>query len=231
MKNEEFATAAVAGGERKWSIKNKGKKSLTSLLCAAIFILHSSFFISCSEDDNTVNEYENWQQRNEQFFATLQDSLSQTGAQWLKLKKYSLDQKEEGVATDYIYVKVLTQSDTSSTSPHFTDSVRVAYQGRLIPTTSYPEGYVFDTTIYGSYSMETVSTAKLLVSGVVDGFSTALQHMHRGDRWRVYIPHQLGYQSSVHGSVPAYSTLIFDLTLVDFTPAGTAMPIWKSPRR
>ena len=47
--------------------------------------------------------------------------------------------------------------------------------------------------------------------------------MHRGDHWTVYIPHQLGYGTSASGTVPAYSTLIFDLRLVDFSHPGTKL--------
>jgi FKBP-type peptidyl-prolyl cis-trans isomerase FklB len=56
----------------------------------------------------------------------------------------------------------------------------------------------------------------LAINGVVTGFGTALMRMHRGDRWRVYIPYQLAYGSSARSSIPAYSTLIFDLQLEDF---------------
>ena len=47
--------------------------------------------------------------------------------------------------------------------------------------------------------------------------------MHRGDHWTVYIPYQLGYGASASGMVPAYSTLIFDLRLVDFSHPGTKL--------
>lgn len=197
-----------------------------------LFIFLSLFLVACSEEDTTEDEYANWQQRNEQFFASLQDSLSRGGQSWARMKKYSLDPTAVGQPTDYVYVHKLEQgSDPSGESPMYTDSVRVSYQGRLIPTKSYPEGYVFDTTVYGSYNIATTATAKFLVSGLVDGFSTALQHMHRGDRWRVFIPQQLGYGANVQSGIPAYSTLIFDITLVDFTPAGEVMPVWKARRK
>ena len=122
---------------------------------------------------------------------------------------------------------MLVQSAVHTESPKYTDSVRVSYQGSILPTTTYPEGYIFDTTVYNDYNIATASTAKLLTSNTVAGFSTALQHMHRGDRWRVYIPHQLGYGSTPKTGIPAYSTLIFDLTLVDFSPAGEKMAPWK----
>jgi FKBP-type peptidyl-prolyl cis-trans isomerase FklB len=38
--------------------------------------------------------------------------------------------------------------------------------------------------------------------------------MKVGERWEVYIPWQQGYGSSVSGTIPAYSTLIFDVNLV-----------------
>ena len=62
---------------------------------------------------------------------------------------------------------------------------------------------------------------------MVDGFSTALQAMHIGDYWRVYIPSDLGYGSAGSGSnVPGNSLLIFDLILIDYSPVGTAMKPW-----
>ena len=53
-------------------------------------------------------------------------------------------------------------------------------------------------------------------NSLIDGFATALQQMRRGDRWMVYRPYQLGYGASGSGEIPGYSTLIFDLRLVDF---------------
>ena len=48
--------------------------------------------------------------------------------------------------------------------------------------------------------------------------------MHRGDYWRIYIPSSLGYGDSGSGStIPGHSVLIFDLTLIDFSPVGEAM--------
>jgi len=196
------------------------------LLCAAFFTLHSSLFTSCSEDDATEDEYADWQLRNEVFFASLSDSLSANPAQWQRILNYSLSGDADHDAASYIYVKKLEQG-TGTESPCYTDSVRLSYQGRLIPTTTYPEGHIFDSTLYGSYSLATTATAKQVVSGVVDGFATAVQHMHCGDRWRVYIPYQLGYGKTEQNSIPAYSTLIFDITLVDFCHAGEVLKPWS----
>lgn len=211
-------------GEHNHSYRWKG------VLFSLLFL---SFTLACSEEDATEDEYANWQQRNEVYFASLQDSLERNPAQWQRIKNYSFDDAVEAVepSSDYIYVKVIS-SGTETDSPAYTDSVRVIYQGRLIPTTSYPEGLVFDGTVYGEFTPATSATSKQLVSRMIEGYATALQHMHRGDYWRVYIPSDLGYGSTGSGStIPGYSTIIFDLMLIDFAPMGEALPVWSSRQR
>ena len=90
------------------------------------------------------------------------------------------------------------------------------YAGRLLPSLSYPQGYQFDSSFSGTFDPGLDTPAKFWAGGLVKGFTTALVHMHRGDRWRIYIPYQLAYGSTARTSVPAYSTLIFDLQLEDF---------------
>jgi len=202
---------------------------MKTLLYIILPIVGGMAGVSCSEDSGTEDEYTNWQERNEGFFASLTDSLGKDPGAWRRIKKFSLDPQTEGLATDYIYVKVI-ESSGQTERPTYTDSVRCCYQGRVIPTTSYPKGYVFDGTVYGTYSIKTNATSKMKLSTLVVGMQTAMQHMHRGDYWRVYIPYTLGYgtQDLTSSGIPPYSTLIFDVTLVDFSPAGQAMPVWRS---
>lgn len=196
----------------------------------------SCLFISCSNEEGEASEWDNWQQRNELYFASLQDSLSANAAQWQRILTYSLNTANEYAATNYIYVKKM-ETGSGTQSPAFTDSVRVVYQGRLIPTATYPQGYVFGGTVYGQFSSATSYTAGLSVSKTVAGMSTALQQMRCGDYWRIYIPYQLGYgtadqtNSSGVTTIPAYSTLIFDVQLVDFCAAGETLPAWSSRQR
>ena len=213
-------------------------KETTNLMMQKVTILIT--FSSCSESASDDDEYANWQQRNEQYLAAVvSDSLRQPG--WQRIKNYSLNPDTEGAVSDYIYVKVVESGDlvgnaseryeTEMGCPAFTDSVRVAYQGRLIPSKTYPEGKVFDGTVYGTYSNKTNANTKFLISSssMTSGFCTALQHMRRGDHWRVYIPTELAYGASGSGTnIPAYSLLIFEMTLIDFSPAGQTMPVWSS---
>ncbi len=182
---------------------------------------------SCSENDNTTQEFENWQVRNEKAFTdTLNYARSVNSDEWREILNWSLqNQTPNQTATgttanlsykdaDYIVVHVLERG-SGTTSPMYTDSVRVSYSGRLIPSASYANGYQFDKTYEGTYDKQTARTSTMAVSSLVDGFATALLNMHVGDRWMVYIPYQLGYgtSGSSNGSIPGYSMLRFEITL------------------
>ena len=79
--------------------------------------------------------------------------------------------------------------------------------------------------------MERVECILISNSTMISGFSTALQHMRRGDHWRVYIPTELAYGETGSGTaIPPYSLLIFEMTLIDFSPAGETMPVWSARR-
>ena len=207
------------------------------MVTIVLFTIHCSLFISgvvaltsCSESDDTeATEYANWKARNEAFFLTLEDSLNRGGDAWRKIKTYTKDPATAGVNTDYIYVKVLEAGD-GTTSPLYSDSVRISYRGRLIPSVTYPQGYVFDQTYIGTYHIKTTGVADVQASNNVDGFSTALQYMHKGDRWLVYIPYNLGYGVTEKSGIPAYSTLIFDLVLIDYVTGSESLQPWTSRR-
>lgn len=192
--------------------------------------------VSCSEDDNTQEEYPNWQNANATYwnnlYSTTQQRISSGDTSWKIIKDYSLeDSLNTGRNTDYIIVNVLKEG-TGSGSPLYTDSIRVRYTGRLLPSTSYTDGYIFDTTNSNNVPDSQAGVADFAVSGLVSGFQTAVQHMHIGDEWEVYIPWTLGYgdtQSST-SSIPAYSVLRFTISLVAYSRAGSKLPDFKAKR-
>jgi FKBP-type peptidyl-prolyl cis-trans isomerase FklB len=193
------------------------KKSLNILLMSLLCLLTAGTVVSCSEsEDEEANEFYNWKERNDAFWLTLEDSLSRGGTAWRKIKSFTKDPTTAGANTDYIYVRVLETGEEMG-SPLYTDTVRVSYRGRLIPTQPYHlDGYVFDQTYRDDFDWLTAGVTNAVTSSFVDGFTTALMYMHIGDCWRVYIPYQLGYRSTAKNSIPAYSTLIFDMALVDY---------------
>ena len=134
--------------------------------------------------------------------------------------------------TDFIVVHVLEEG-TGSGCPMYSDVTRVHYGGRLLPSTSYSDGYVFDSSWNGSYNAQSSKPSDLSVTGTVVGWATALMQMHIGDRWEVYVPYTLGYGTSNttntagYVTIPAYSTLIFDIRLVAFWRADGDVPEMK----
>lgn len=186
--------------------------------------------VGCSEDDNTTEEYPDWQATNATYwnnlYSTTQQRISNGDASWKIIKSYSIeDSLSTSVNTDYIIVNVLN-SGTGSGCPLYTDSVRVRYTGRLLPSTSYSDGYVFDTTNPDGLDDSQAGVADFMVGGLIDGFTTALQYMHIGDKWEVYIPWTLGYGTtqSSSSSIPAYSVLRFTISLVAYSRVGIGLP-------
>lgn len=179
-----------------------------------IFILAAlvGLLASCSETDESSTEYDNWQERNEAYFTSVYTKASTGGPSWRTLRSYT-KKADTTKPTDFIAVEVLATGHGGA-SPMFTDSVEVHYQGRLMPTTEHPEGLVFDSSWSGDYNLATMSGTKFVPSSLIDGFTTALMAMHPGDRWRVTIPYALGYGTTDSGSIPAFSTLTFDITLI-----------------
>ncbi|MBR5203863.1 MAG: FKBP-type peptidyl-prolyl cis-trans isomerase [Bacteroidaceae bacterium] len=110
---------------------------------------------------------------------------------------------EEGIMSlpRGIYYKVLEQGN-GSTSPTVRSIVSVHYRGTLI------DGKEFDN----SYKRNCPEAFRLC--DVIDGWQLALQQMHVGDKWIIYIPYELGYGSKACAGIPAFSTLIFEVELL-----------------
>lgn len=177
---------------------------------------------SCNEDNNTPDEYPDWKARNEEYFNKIYKeavSDAKTNPNVKVIRNWSLPETHNK-PEDFIVVKVLKKG-TGTQLPLYTDTAYIHYQGRLIPSTSYPKGMIFDQTwITEEFNPNTNTPKKFAVSGVVSGFTTALQYMRAGDRWVIYIPYQLGYGAKNNNKIPAYSTLVFDVTLAGSYHAG-----------
>lgn len=88
--------------------------------------------------------------------------------------------------------------------PAADSNVRVHYHGTLI------DGSVFDS------SYKRGQPAEFPVNGVIRGWTEALQLMPVGSKWKLYIPYELAYgEQGAGGAIAPYSTLVFDVELLD----------------
>ena len=88
--------------------------------------------------------------------------------------------------------------------PQASDRVKVNYEGRLI------NGTVFDASArHGN------EPAEFTPQQVIKGWTEALTMMPVGSKWRLFIPSELAYGDRDTGEIKPYSTLIFDVELVE----------------
>jgi FKBP-type peptidyl-prolyl cis-trans isomerase len=88
--------------------------------------------------------------------------------------------------------------------PIYGDYVTIDYEGRLI------NGEIFDS------SYERGKTLSFIVGSgdVIRGMDEGIRYMKNGGRATLIMPSSLGYGSEATQTIPAYSTLIFDIELL-----------------
>jgi FKBP-type peptidyl-prolyl cis-trans isomerase FklB len=160
--------------------------------------------VSCDDSDeiDTV-----WKEANEAIFAEISHNPDYS-------KIYS--QSKMG----YILYKELESG--YGEMPIFTDSVKVLYKGWYKKDWTKADTYtdskgnkIINKIIFDSSPRKGELPARLKVSDLIDGFATALQNMQEGDKWEVWIPWKLGYGETTYGSIPAYTTLVFEIKLLE----------------
>lgn len=134
------------------------------------------------------------QQRQAQFA-----QIEQAGKDYLAKNKQNANVVETDSGLQY---EVLVAGEGKV--PARQDKVRVHYTGSLI------DGTVFDS------SVQRGQPAEFPVNGVIAGWIEALSMMPVGSKWKLTIPHQLAYgERGAGASIPPFSTLIFEVELLD----------------
>ena len=188
-------------------------KNIRILLLLTMSVL---FGLTSCEESSEAGEFDNWQQRNTQFIDSIA-AVARANAydDWKVFLAQGLDTAKVWGNEYYVYCRVVEEG-SGTAHPLYTDSVLVNYSGRLMPSDTYKDGYIFDSSYSGELNPAFNVPVTLPLSGTVEGFCTAVQQMTDGDVWEVYIPYQLGYGATGTSGIPAYSTLIFDINLVSF---------------
>ena len=126
-------------------------------------------------------------------------SNADEGAQFL-----AANAEKEGVQTTESGLQYVVVTEGTGPVPTADDTVKVHYKGSLI------SGVEFDS----SYRRNQPATFQ--VTGVIPGWTEALQLMPVGSTWRLFIPPELAYGERGAGArIGPNSTLIFDVELME----------------
>ncbi len=123
---------------------------------------------------------------------------SEEGKQFLAANK-----QKEGVITTESGLQYIVIRKGSGRTPKLSDTVETHYRGTLI------NGKEFDS------SYKRGQTISFPVSGVIKGWTEALQLMREGGKWQLFIPSDLAYGArGAGGDIGPNATLIFDIELI-----------------
>jgi FKBP-type peptidyl-prolyl cis-trans isomerase FklB len=126
-------------------------------------------------------------------------------------KFLAANKTKEGVKTTGSGLQYKVLKEGSGAQPKSSDTVTVNYRGTL------PDGTEFDS------SYKRGQPATFPVSGVIKGWTEALQMMKVGSKYQLTIPANLAYGEQGRPGIPPNSPLIFEVELMD-TKAGGASP-------
>ncbi|EXJ09845.1 MULTISPECIES: FKBP-type peptidyl-prolyl cis-trans isomerase [Nitrincola] len=122
-------------------------------------------------------------------------------------KQFLIDNgtRDEVVVLDSgLQYEVLEAGDAEAEKATRESTVKTHYHGTFI------NGQVFDSSYQRGQPIE------FPVTGVIKGWTEALQLMNPGAKWRLYVPYHLAYgEQGSPGGIPPYSTLIFDVELIE----------------
>lgn len=153
--------------------------------------------------------YDEAKQTVQAFFMQLEKEMQEANQKAAKQNReigeafLSENAKREGVKTTASGLQYEVLESGNGAQPTANDRVEVHYTGKLI------DGTVFDS------SVERGVPATFGVTQVIPGWVEALQLMHEGDKWRLYIPSDLAYgPNGAGGLIGPDTTLIFDVQLL-----------------
>jgi FKBP-type peptidyl-prolyl cis-trans isomerase FklB len=113
------------------------------------------------------------------------------------------NKKKEGVKTLPSGLQYKVVKAGSGKKPKVNDTVTVHYRGTLM------DGTEFDS------SFRRGQPANFPVSGVIRGWTEALQLMEEGAKWQLFVPPSLAYgERGAGGLIGPNATLIFDVELI-----------------
>ncbi|MDP8098888.1 FKBP-type peptidyl-prolyl cis-trans isomerase [Pasteurella atlantica] len=125
-------------------------------------------------------------------------------------KKFREDYaKKDGVKTTKSGLMYKIEKQGKGKSPKIEDTVKVHYEGTLT------DGTVFDSSYKRGEAIE------FQLSQLIPAWKEAIPMLKKGGKMELVVPAELGYGANQVGNIPANSTLIFKIELLDFQPTKT----------
>ena len=142
----------------------------------------------------------------------LTESNKKNGAAFL-----AANATKEGVVTlpSGLQYKILTAG--TGPKPAATDSVVCNYRGTLLDNTEFDSSY------------KRGQPATFAVTGVIKGWTEALQLMPVGSKWQLFIPANLAYGDRGQGPIGPNATLLFEVELLSIQPKTPAAAAPATP--
>jgi FKBP-type peptidyl-prolyl cis-trans isomerase len=119
---------------------------------------------------------------------------------------------KEGVVTlpSGLQYKIITAG--TGPKPTADDTVVCNYRGTFINGTEFDSSY------------KRGQPAEFRVTGVIKGWTEALQLMPVGSKWQLFVPSDLAYGPGGRGPIPPNSTLLFEVELLSIKPKQELTP-------
>lgn len=182
--------------------------ALAALLCAGALGMSS-----CNSDDEEDrnrkqqsqiwDKYADWRAENNAFFASQRDSLDADGKLFYDVLYPTWNPQAE-ILIHYFNDRSATAGNLQ---PMLTSTCDVIYYARQSNGTPADSSYTLNE--FGR------AIARLKPQRSIQGIAIALMEMHVGDSVQVVVPYTLGYGSSTGYSFPPFTTLVYNLRLVD----------------
>ena len=151
-----------------------------------------------------------WQNKMQQEMQArqMEESAKQAAANKEAGRKFMEENaKREGIQQTVSGLQYKVNVMGTGVKPAATDRVKVHYEGRLL------SGEKFDSSI------DRGEPTSFPLNAVIAGWTEGLQLMPVGSKFTFYIPSELGYGDRAVSTIPAGSTLVFDVELIEINPA------------
>lgn len=142
--------------------------------------------------------------------AEMQKASEAKAVKNLEIGKAFLEEnkKKEGIKVTKSGLQYLIIKEGTGATPTKASTVTTHYRGTFI------DGKKFDSSYAGDEPTADEEPISFPVTGVIAGWTEALQLMKVGAKYRLFVPSDLAYKEAGRPSIPPNSVLIFDIELV-----------------